>query len=451
MLIISLFFRRSPAALDNHRYYAALNGYRHVYVEAADIYESPSAQWLFRYETLLSEACRAQDDEIVLLLSENAAIVEPINLEAALGESDWRLTRLENSEYPQSDVQIWRNTARVRSMLLNVVHRCRFGTELPAVETELLREFDWVHWTETSRDEAGEFHAVLPASGAHYPVWQSRRVFALSIAEGHNELSRKTAHPRLREALLSHLNATREDPQARSLVPFHGAPPPRTQALEVFNPGRRIAICTLYTPNVAQYGCIAEERMRAYCDRHGYTLYVHRDVPAHLGARLPIRGNWVKPYLLLDNLPHHQWVFWLDADILVNDVSTPLEPLCDGRDIVLARDIGNWFFNSGVMGFRRTHTNSTLLASIVEGIENIEDKENVVTAPGDQYHFNRAVLEHSGMTNDDVYSFVEINTPWGFRMPSSFLVHYHGMSEGMRVLLMRYDIALRERELAEAA
>jgi hypothetical protein len=103
------------------------------------------------------------------------------------------------------------------------------------------------------------------------------------------------------------------------------------------------------------------------------------------------------------------------------------------------------------MGFRRTHTNSTLLASIVEGIENIEDKENVVTAPGDQYHFNRAVLEHSGMTNDDVYSFVEINTPWGFRMPSSFLVHYHGMSEGMRVLLMRYDIALRERELAEAA
>ncbi|CAL8473993.1 hypothetical protein [Caballeronia sp. S22] len=54
MLIISLFFRRSPAALDNHRHYAALHGYRHVYVEAADIYESPSAQWLFRYETLLS-------------------------------------------------------------------------------------------------------------------------------------------------------------------------------------------------------------------------------------------------------------------------------------------------------------------------------------------------------------------------------------------------------------
>jgi hypothetical protein len=46
-------------------------------------------------------------------------------------------------------------------------------------------------------------------------------------------------------------------------------------------------------------------------------------------------------------------VFWLDADVLINDMNQRLEPFTHGRDIVLARDAGTWAFNSGIMGFQR--------------------------------------------------------------------------------------------------
>lgn len=60
------------------------------------------------------------------------------------------------------------------------------------------------------------------------------------------------------------------------------------------NPGRPIALVTLYTPNIGSYARIAKRNFRHYCDAHGYTLYVHRDIPAEIGlnptGNRPSRG-----------------------------------------------------------------------------------------------------------------------------------------------------------------
>nr|WP_254615121.1 hypothetical protein [Burkholderia pyrrocinia] len=47
---------------------------------------------------------------------------------------------------------------------------------------------------------------------------------------------------------------------------------------------------------------------------------------------------------------------WLDAAVLIADQQKALEPLLEGRDWLLAQDIGQWAFNSGVMAFRRSGT-----------------------------------------------------------------------------------------------
>ncbi|WP_250436151.1 galactosyl transferase GMA12/MNN10 domain protein [Caballeronia sp. ATUFL_F2_KS9A] len=447
MQVISLFLHPSRAALDNHRHYAALHGYRHIVIDAADIYRNAPAQWLFKYESLLSEMHRAEEGEIVLLLSENAAIVEPVPLDFVLGERDWLLTRIKDVR-PQPDVQIWRNTARVRAELLKVVNRCRFGSPIPPIETDLLDAFDACTFPRVCGNARNPIYAVLAASGPLMPVWPRFRVFALAIAEEHADLSRTCVHPRLREALIEHLNAHRNN-HARAFE--DGASDESTMtAMSTCNPGRPVSITTVYTPEAAIYGRIAEANLREYCERHGYTLYVHREVPRRIAERLPMRGNWVKPFLLRENLPHHEWAFWLDADTLVNDLDRPLESFCSSRDLVLARDVGTWIFNSGVMGFRRTPANAALLDRVIASVENVDDKQSLVSGGGDQWHFNCAVSEQASLGSEDICSLVDINTPWGFRVPSSFLVHYHGMSPQMRALLMSYDLRLRRAEMEHA-
>ena len=44
----------------------------------------------------------------------------------------------------------------------------------------------------------------------------------------------------------------------------------------VFNPGRPLALCTLYTPEIVSYAAEAEKSLLNYCLRHDYTAYIYR-------------------------------------------------------------------------------------------------------------------------------------------------------------------------------
>ena len=160
-----------------------------------------------------------------------------------------------------------------------------------------------------------------------------------------------------------------------------------------YNPGRPIALMTLYTPNIGSYARVAERNFRRYCDTHGYTLYVHRDIPAEIG--LNATGNWFKPWLLHAYLQHHEWVVWLDADVLIADQQKALAPLLEGRDWLLAHDLGQWAFNSGVMAFRRTERNDAMLRDMMTTIAALHDRSSVYASDGDQLHFIRA-MERDG-------------------------------------------------------
>jgi hypothetical protein len=110
---------------------------------------------------------------------------------------------------------------------------------------------------------------------------------------------------------------------------------------------------------------------------------------------------------------------------------------------VLARDVGTWIFNSGIMGFERNQRNYDGFARVIEESAKLEDTSHVYASAGDQHQFIRAFEE---LPDSQVSSFIDINTPWIYRRPDSFMVHYFGMWEDNRALLMDYDLRLAAME-----
>ncbi|MCX4159625.1 MULTISPECIES: hypothetical protein [Paraburkholderia] len=141
-------------------------------------------------------------------------------------------------------------------------------------------------------------------------------------------------------------------------------------------------------------------------------------------------------------MQHHDWVFWLDADVLVTDLQRRLEPMLKNKDYLLAHDVGGWKFNSGVMGFRSTAQNREMLRRLMADITVLADKSSVYASNGDQFYFIRAMERALLLDEQAITDLVSINTPWMLRRPDSFVVHYYGMWPEMRAMLMAHDNAL---------
>lgn len=434
MIVLSHFRRPAPASLDNHRHYAGKLGYRHDYNDATGMTDRRPLCLLYKYEWLLHTLRRAAEGECVLLLSEDAAIVRVMPLERVLGNRDWLLARTSGHALPQVDVQIWRNTPAGRAAVEAIVLRCRLGGEPIEAEARLFEGLETVHYQNL-------IDGVCPVMGAGYnydPAWSRVPTFAISIDDSPEIPSGKGVTPRFRDILVAHVN--RHLASGLPLFNFPIYPAADSAERSTYGPGSRIALTTLYTSNIGSYGRIAERNFRRYCDAHGYTLHVHRDIPKEVG--LAASGNWFKPWLLHAYLQHHDWVFWIDADVLIADLDRPLESLLGDRDWLLARDVGQWAFNSGVMGFRRTARNEAMLLDLMTDISGVVDRSSVYASNGDQMYFIEA-MNRAGLLDDaPVLDSTAFNTPWMLRRPDSFIVHYYGMWTEMRALMMAHDDAL---------
>src|SRR3954470_2144063 len=97
---------------------------------------------------------------------------------------------------------------------------------------------------------------------------------------------------------------------------------------------RRIALLTLFTPEVADVGNISVYNKRTYCDLHGYDLIVER---SSLDPSRP--PNWSKLLAIKAHLPEYEWLFWSDHDSLIMSFAHRLEELRDNEfDLIITED-----------------------------------------------------------------------------------------------------------------
>jgi len=103
-----------------------------------------------------------------------------------------------------------------------------------------------------------------------------------------------------------------------------------------------------------------------------------------------MHGNWSKPRLILRHLAQHEYVGWIDSDILV---SRDYEMIFQD-EVHVYNDPCAWEFNSGFMVFKNTPKNQELLQSVIERIHSIDRLDSVYVNGGDQTYFIEQVKVH---------------------------------------------------------
>ncbi|MEZ2352531.1 hypothetical protein [Caballeronia sp. RCC_10] len=164
--------------------------------------------------------------------------------------------------------------------------------------------------------------SVVPAAWHIDPVWTQCRAFAIALEGLPAAPPSQPVHADLRDLFAEHINECQAKGRPYLTLPSQSESQAVDTPYQALNADSPIALVVLYTPNIRAYGEIAERNLRRYCARHGYALHAYRDAPQEAGQNAS--GNWPKPWVLRRHLPAHEWVVWIDADVLVIDQSTPL-------------------------------------------------------------------------------------------------------------------------------
>ncbi|SAK66402.1 galactosyl transferase GMA12/MNN10 domain protein [Caballeronia fortuita] len=360
--VISFFADDSArASLQNHHLYCERQGYTHEYVDASAI-AWPQLRMIMKYQVLLRAVRACAEGDLILLLTQDCLLQSDIRCQTLMDarNADWIVSL--DSDYVMASFQLWRNTAAARECVKRLCDNSKLGRG-PVSESDLLLLLK----PEPFYLQYEEIIAVAPA-GLHASLaWLECRVLALALVDLPEAPRNYPVCAKLRDLLAEHINECQVE--GRSYLAPQARNPARSAATyEVMNSQAPIALAVLYTPNIREYGEISEDNLRRYCVRHGYALHVYRDAPAQ--AQPGVSGNWLNPWVLLRHLPQHQWLFWIDADVLVIDQKEPLDPLLQRGDRVLTMDI-SWQPNSGVMGFRNTQENLRLLTEVEQRVKAI--------------------------------------------------------------------------------
>jgi hypothetical protein len=415
----------APHVLVNHKHYAARRGYQHDTVFMTGI-QTKAHRLLLKYQTVLHHLRRLPEMALLVCFTEDCLVLNPHPVEAmAEGRQHLLMSLGGTSGKHQVAVQVWRNTPDIRNFITRCIEQCKISGPVHD-EIELLASLDYVE----PHAELGGIMCTMFCNPRFEPIWTKYpNLWTLVVSE--NE---EYGHvPSLfRDALAEHINDHQQ--KGAKLLDFSAQFEVPDEAYSVYNPGRPVALITYYTPNVREYGAIAELNMRRYCERHGYTLHVYRQTPAEVGPG--ITGTWLKPWFLRKHLPDHEWAFWIDADMLFVNQHKRLEALFEGRDIVAAHDIGPWVINAGVLGFRRKPAVLAFINEIHEHVSAAPDKSSTYANGGDQTIIAKLLESRLGWKLENGFDCMSINTPWYFQQPSSFMVHYMAIWTALRAMLM---------------
>ena len=166
--------------------------------------------------------------------------------------------------------------------------------------------------------------------------------------------------------------------------------PVSPEKFSCYNPGQKIAIVSLYTPEIASYAVESEINIKSYCEKKGYTFYIYRD-----SLDKKSHGNWSKPKAILNHIDDHEAIVWMDSDTLIFDPDQKFEDILKRcvpmKKIVACEDIGannqkmapGSAFNSGVVIFRN-HQYSKNILKKWGNFSSSNDTSSLYASGGDQ-------------------------------------------------------------------
>jgi GR25 family glycosyltransferase involved in LPS biosynthesis len=206
---------------------------------------------------------------------------------------------------------------------------------------------------------------------------------------------------------------------------------------EVLNPGRPKALLSLSCsePGMppAEYAAVSDRNFREYAERQNVTLYLYKAIPEELKG---LHSTWTKPYLVLRHLAEHEYLSWVDADILISrNFQLP-----EAEDVIVYNDPGAWLFNAGFMTFRNSAKTVEFLHAVISRSESIEDRSSLYVNGGDQTQFIEEFRLH--FPDSLPLSNLVANIPVvldAIRSPGPGLWHFMGLNPpSVRAVVMDY-------------
>ena len=219
-----------------------------------------------------------------------------------------------------------------------------------------------------------------------------------------------------------------------------------SEKFSVYNPGKKIAVVSLYTREIADYAVCSEKSIREYCERQGYTFYVYRDKLDANGS-----ANWSKARAILNHIDDHDDVVWMDSDTIIFNPEKRFEDIlarCTStKKIVACEDVGahnkkmpkGSMLNSGVLIFR----NHFYTKNLIKKWMNFDgDKSSLYASGGDQEILCNILKKSDGFGfNRKVFPMNEFNTEPRFVDENTFIVHFMAYPKQLKTIFMNYWVS----------
>jgi hypothetical protein len=225
-------------------------------------------------------------------------------------------------------------------------------------------------------------------------------------------------------------------------------PKPETpkEKFSVYNPGKSIAIVSLYTPEISDYAVYSEQNIKKYCEKNNYTFYVYREKIEQNSS-----PNWSKAQAILNHFDDHDDIVWMDSDTLVFNPEKRFEDILSRctktKKIVACEDIGTnnknlpkgSMFNSGVIIFR----NHNYTKNILKKWRDFNgDKSSLYASGGDQEILCEILKKSDGFGhNRKIFPMNQFNTEPRMINDETFIVHFMAYPIQLKTIFMKYFVS----------
>ena len=207
----------------------------------------------------------------------------------------------------------------------------------------------------------------------------------------------------------------------------------------IYNPGKKIAVVSLYTPEIADYAICSEMSVRDYCLANGYTFYVYREKLQDEAS-----ANWSKARAILNHFDDHEDVVWMDSDTIIYNPQKRFEDILEKcsstKKIIACEDVGKKsMLNSGVLIFR----NHNYTKNIIKKWMNFDgDKTSLYASGGDQEILCDILKKSDGFGfNRKIFPMNEFNTDPRMIDHDTFVLHFMAYTYELKKIFMRYFVS----------
>ena len=206
-----------------------------------------------------------------------------------------------------------------------------------------------------------------------------------------------------------------------------------------YNPGKKIAIVSLYTPEIADYAICSEMSVRDYCLKQGYTFYVYREK-----LQDDASANWSKARAILNHFDDHEDIVWMDSDTVIYNSEKRFEDILDKcsstKKIIACEDVGNnSMLNSGVLIFRNHNYTKNI---IKKWMEFKGDKSSLYASGGDQEILCKILKSSDGFGfNRKIFPMNKFNTDPRMIDDDTFILHFMAYTYELKKIFMRYFVS----------